>query len=161
MTHKPGINPVTIRRRPGDPCLTLGRLHIGPGGGGPMVRTLTAVVHGDDDGGKVEAHVVLDEDDFVAALGHLFPSGRLAAAHLDAMPAPTDRPLPADAVRDWVGAALKAIVAPAVVGHAVRVGGRDLRVTDVFLGGSHDHAVVLTVDDGGGAVRNVGLDEIL
>jgi hypothetical protein len=77
--HKTGINPVTIPVRGDDnKGLVLARMHVGYGEEG-LQKHLSAMmferVGMEDRGGDV---LILDEERFIDALGHLFPHGELS-----------------------------------------------------------------------------------
>lgn len=77
--NKQAINPVTIHT-PNQPDFTAGRLHIGSGG--KVQKCLTLALSDPVTGAASSTPVVvLNEDDFSNAMGHLFAGGELAWAH--------------------------------------------------------------------------------
>jgi hypothetical protein len=82
---KAGINPVTIRPTHTQ-CsynVTIGRLHVQKREGGQFTKFLTVAMWDSDDLEHSMVMTVLDEDLFIDALGHLFPRGELAEAHME------------------------------------------------------------------------------
>jgi hypothetical protein len=86
--NKQAINPVTIRSQiPGQPELVVGRLAFGMGSVEDALRNMTVQVcivpvgttH--EDIHERAQVVVVPQEQFVEALGHLFPGGELAKAH--------------------------------------------------------------------------------
>lgn len=81
---KNAINPVTIRPKMGDMQVVIGRLHLGVGP--VMMKTVQIVITPKDTTADTinekAAFAVIDEDQLIDALGHLFPAGELAQAHM-------------------------------------------------------------------------------
>ncbi len=83
--NKQPINPVTIQPTQKRAfALTIGRMHVGVGGQ-PMDKLVTFVIWDTtippEQAMLKACHAVIDEDQLVDALGHLFPHGELSKAH--------------------------------------------------------------------------------
>lgn len=86
MDRKQGINPVTIHPSRSD-CkrsLTIGRLWVTRDANEPWIKNLVVSLY---DPSNIEETIVMsvvDEENFVDALGHLFPNGELSRCHEEA-----------------------------------------------------------------------------
>jgi hypothetical protein len=80
--YKSGINPVMIKPSAGKFGLVLSRLHIGAAGS--ISKLLTAMIYEvqSDQSEKPIGTAILDEEDVVDALGHLFNDATLSRVHL-------------------------------------------------------------------------------